>query len=127
VLDEAPPRPSCITDDDRGQHDSRFGPADVSGQQDPSARMGSEHVDPTPIPVVIEADLGQYLPAEASQQAYDITLERCVDGVDEAIELLAVPAHLDADGCTQRVDDAGQACQRQPRQLAPFDARHDLA
>jgi hypothetical protein len=76
---------------------------------------------------MIEADLGPYLPAEVREQADGITLEPCVGSVDEAIELLAVPAHLDADGSTQRGNDAGQACKRQPGQLAAFDARHDLA
>jgi hypothetical protein len=137
VLQEDPPRPSRISNHDDGYHHARISPSEITGnrsaktlldveasehllevsdralhlhdQQDLSAGMESEYIDPAPIPVVVEADLGPYLPADGREQADDITLERRVGGVDEAIELLAAPAHLNADRSTQRGNDTVQA------------------
>lgn len=91
--------------------------------EEPSRRgMECEDVDPAAISEVIEADLDADLPPEVLQSLRDDRHERGVASVDESIEPLAVPPHLEARGRADRRQHAINDGQRHASQVATLEA-----
>ncbi len=74
---------------------------DFRDEDDSRARMEGNQVNAPAIAVVIEADLDSHDPAEIGYELRGLLLHRSMDSVDKAVELLAAPAKLHVELCTE--------------------------
>jgi hypothetical protein len=89
-------------------------------------RPSRKEVDATTIAVVTEADLGPNLPSVLDEEARDLLLESGVPGIDQPIEVGAVPVSSDFQRRAQHPSDSLQRLHRDAAQFAAFYARDQL-
>ena len=90
-------------------------------------RMEGKDVNPATIAVVVEANFDPDGPRQGAEQLCHRLLDGGVRGIDQAVQLFALPPNLDLDGCAQRRRNAVDRAKRHAGHVAPLHSRYELS
>lgn len=77
----------------------------LDDQQDTGARVERQQIHTPAVSIVVEAHLGTDYPTRAGEGCRSLVLEPGMGGIDETVELLALPANGEIDRGPQRLGD----------------------
>ncbi len=95
-------------------------------EQDPARLMETKQVDPSAVPVVVEAHFHVRPPAFGPEPMHASLLKRRVAGIHQAVEVFPTQPNVDCQRRSEGLSHPPERADRDRLDQAPLDSRHEL-